>query len=105
MSCGCKNKNGTMAKQKPVMVKQADGSIELREQTPPPYTREYLIEIKDHLNTRNKTEYGRQRIIEFNEKYFGELIPGYCDQACITRTNNRLDKAFKIVDEWEQTKK
>lgn len=100
MSCGCKNKKQN--EKRIVSQKQSDGSIEIISE--PPYTMEEVIEVKDYINSRTKTEEGRQKLISFNEKYFGELLSGYCDQACIERTRRRLDKATEHINKYNASK-
>ena len=85
--------------------KKYEAPIVVQTTNEPSFTREYLIEIRDHLNSKTSTEFGRNRINEFNYLHFGELIQGYCDQACKARTQKRLDKCFQELNEYEQNKK
>ena len=50
----------------------------------------------------NKTETEKQFMVEFNEKYFGEVIVGYCDQTCIKTVNKRLDRATELLNQWDE---
>ena len=104
MGCNCKNKSNAMAKPTPV-VKQADGSITIVNEVAPPYTWEEVITVKDYLSSRNKTEEGRIKVAEFNLKYFGEVIPGYIDQACAERISKRIDRATELLNQWDATQK
>lgn len=102
--CNCKNKNLDMSKSKKTAIQpQSDGSIAIQEIKEPPYTWEEIIDVKDYINSRNKTEEGRLKLVEFNRKHFGEEI-GYCDQPCIERTKKRLDRATELLNEYDRLK-
>lgn len=102
MGCNCKNKAEVREAPKQVVVGK---EIIYVNPSPPPYTWEEVIAVKDYLNAFNKTEEGRLNMIEFNKKYFGENIEGYCDPVCQDRVKRRLDRATELLNEWERTKK
>ena len=105
MGCSCKNKTQNMAKSKKTAIQpQSDGSLQIQEIKEPPYTWEEVIAVKDYLNSRNKTEEGRLKLVEFNKKHYGEEI-GYCDQPCMERTRKRLDRATELLQQYESLKK
>lgn len=94
-----------MAKSKPApVIKEADGAITLVNQEPPPYSWEEVIAVTDYINSRNRTEEGRQTLVTFTQKYFGEIIPGYADQAVLERTRKRLERCRELLNQYEQTK-
>ncbi len=103
MGCNCKNKNQNTTS-KIQTIPQVDGTLEIVEAKEPPYTWEEVIAVKDYLSSRNKTEEGRIKLVEFNEKYFGEIIPGYCDQPCLERTRKRVERATEVLNEYENLK-
>jgi hypothetical protein len=102
MSCNCKNKNKVQEK---VKTQTIDGVIEIPNQQAPPYTWEEVIRVKDYLNSKIKTEEGRQNMYQFNEKYFGEVMMGYCDQSCLTRIRKRIEHATQKLTEYDNLKK
>lgn len=101
MGCNCKNKIDTRPK---VIEKKIDQQV-IEVAIAPPYTWEEVIRVKDYLSSNQKTEEGRLNMIEFNEKYFGEKIVGYCDQPCLQRVRMRLDLATTLLNEWEEKNK
>jgi hypothetical protein len=103
VGCNCKNKNQEQTK-KIVTIPQSDGALEIVEVKEPPYTWEEIIAVKDYLSSRNKTEEGRIKVVEFNKKYFGEIIPGYCDQPCLERTRKRVEQATEVLNKYENVK-
>ena len=40
----------------------------------------------------------------FNEKYFGEVITGYCDAACMDRVRRRLERATELLNDYDLIK-
>ena len=98
MGCNCKNKD-VMARPKVKETLVENNVIEVS--IAPPYTREEVIKVKDYISSTTKTEEGRLNLIDFNEKYFGEKIVGYCDQPCMTRVRQRLETATKLLNEWD----
>ena len=101
MGCGCKNQ---VVQEKTPIIKQDSGALEIVNPAPPPYTWEEVIAVKDALRSNNSTEQTRDLIINFNREYFGEIIPGYCDQNCRKRTEQRLERATELLNQWEQIK-
>lgn len=102
-NCGCKNKTSSMGAK--VQTLKTPEAITLVNNEKPAYSREEVIAVKDYVNSRNKTEEGRKLLVEFNKKYFGEIIPGYCDQSCLERTRKRLDRATELLNEWDALQK
>jgi hypothetical protein len=100
MGCGCKNKK---EEPKPAIVVKADNTMEFIVE-PPPYTREEVIRVKDYMNAFNKTEEERLNMIDFNRKYFGEEMMGYCDAACQDRVRRRLERATELLNDYESIK-
>jgi hypothetical protein len=98
MGCNCKNK--VKEEPKPAIVVKADDSITFIVE-PPPYTREEVIRVKDYLLSFNKTETERLNMIDFNYKYFGEIIEGYCDQVCMDRVRRRVDRAMELLNDYD----
>ena len=101
MGCNCKNQ--TYLDAKPKVIKTEKGELTFMME-PPPYTREEVQRVKNYMIAYNKTETEKQFMIEFNEKYFGELIVGYCDQTCIKTVNKRLNRATELLNQWEEIK-
>jgi hypothetical protein len=104
MGCNCKNKTNTVTKPIPV-IQETDGAITLVNQEAPPYTWEEVIAVTDFLDSRNKTEDGRQTLVDFTHKYFGEVIVGYVDQAIANKTRERLARCRELLNQYEQSKK
>lgn len=102
MGCGCKNK--AKEEPKPAVIKRDDDTITFVVE-PPPYTREEVIRIKDYILAQNKTEIERQNMVEFNEKYFGEVMVGYCDPVCMDRVRSRVDRAIELLNDYDLIKK
>ena len=101
MGCNCKNQ--VKQEPKPAIIKKADNTLTFIME-PPPYTREEVIRVKDYLNTMNKTETERQFVFDFNEKYFGEIMVGYCDQVCMARVKARVDRATELLNDYDKIK-
>jgi len=101
MGCNCKNKGEVKEAPKQVVVGK---EIIYVNPTPPPYTREEVTAVKDYLNAFNKTEEGRLNMIDFNRKYFGEEMEGYCDPVCQDRVRRRLERATELLNEWDSKK-
>jgi hypothetical protein len=101
LGCNCKNK--VKEEPKPAVIKKADDTIEFIMEAPP-YSREEVIRVKDYLLSFNKTETERLNMIEFNYKYFGEIMEGYCDQVCLDRVKRRTDRAIELLNDYEQIK-
>ena len=101
MSCNCKNKNNPPSKIKTQMV---DGVLEIPNQQAPPYTWEEVIKVKDYLNSKIKTDEGRKYMYDFNQKYFGEVMMGYCDQPCLERIRKRVEHATQKLTEYDNLK-
>jgi hypothetical protein len=101
MGCNCKNQ--TNVESKPKVLQKENGELTFMMQ-PPPYTREEVQRVKNYMAAYNKTETEKEFMVEFNEKYFGELIVGYCDQTCIKTVNKRLDRATELLNQWEEIK-
>jgi hypothetical protein len=87
------------------VIPQTDGSLEITEPKAPAFTWEEVIDVKDYLVSRNKTEEGRRKLVEFNRNYYGEIIQGYCDQPCLERTKLRVERAIEQLNEYENLKK
>ena len=102
MACNCKNKN-EVDRPKSISKNIEPSVVEVT--IAPPYTREEVIRVKDYLSSNQKTEEGRLNMIDFNERYFGEKIMGYCDQPCLHRVRQRLETADKLLNEWEEKQK
>ena len=100
---GCNCKNNTYVESKPKVIKTDTGELTFI-LSPPPYTREEVQRVKNYMVSYNKTETEKQFMIEFNEKYFGELIVGYCDQTCIKTVNKRLERATELLNNYEKLK-
>jgi len=88
MGCGCK---GEVPQQKivpqgikPIVVQQVH--------EPVGYTIEELIRIKDYINSTNKTESERQFMSDFMFKHYGDIIPSYCDQICLSRAKKKVEE-------------
>lgn len=100
MGCNCKNKQ---PQKKGIQEYQKEAIKEI-ESTPPPFTWEEVIRVKDYINSRNKTETERQYVLSFNEKYFGEPNTGYCDQICMERLSKRLEIATALLQQFDAKK-
>lgn len=101
MGCNCK---GTKKEEpKPAVIKKADNTLTFVMEAPP-YTREEVIRVKDYMLATNKTEAERLNMAAFNEKYFGEVIMGYCDHACMDRVNRRIDRAMELLNDYDLIK-
>lgn len=87
MSCGCKA--DVANERKPVVVK-TEGVIEIMDVTNPNYTIEELIRMKDYINSTNKSDTERKFIADMLLTHFGDIIPDYCDQACMKHISNRV---------------
>jgi hypothetical protein len=59
---------------------------------PTGYTIEELIRIKDYINSTNKTETERQFMADFMLKHYGDVIPSYCDQICLSRAKKQVEE-------------
>ena len=101
MGCNCKNK--VKEEPKPSVIKKADDTITFVMDAPP-YTREEVIRVKDYVIATNKTEQERLNMAAFNEKYFGEVITGYCDAACMDRVRRRLERATELLNDYDLIK-
>jgi len=101
MGCNCKGKS--KEEPKPSIIKKANNVIQFVME-PPPYTREEVIRVKDYMVATNKTEQERLNMADFNEKYFGEIIVGYCDQVCMDRVKRRLDRATELLNDYDLIK-
>lgn len=99
--CNCKN--AVKQEPKPSVIKKADDTITFVMEAPP-YTREEVIRVKDYLTSFNKTEEERLNMIDFNAKYFGEIIVGYCDQNCLERVRKRVDRAMELLNDYDLIK-
>jgi len=102
VGCNCKNK--VKEEPKPAVIEKTDGTITFVVEAPP-YTREEVVRVKDYLGSFNKTEEERLNMIEFNYKYFGEILEGYCDQVCISRVQRRVERAMELLNEYDSIKK
>ena len=58
------------------------------------YTIEEIIRIKDYMSSTNKTEIEKQFVSDFMLINFGDIIPSYCDQICLSRINKRVEQAL-----------
>jgi hypothetical protein len=87
MSCGCKNKQTT--EPKPIVV-QSNNVTEIIDIPNPGYTIEDIIRMKDYLTSTNKTETERKFASDTLLNAFGDLIPDYCDIACMNHIRSRL---------------
>jgi len=103
MACNCKNKKTTT----PSTIKLSDGTtMILPQESRPPYTWEEIIAVKDYLDSKVKTEEGKKLLVDWTKKHFGEeLIGGYCDPICVSRTRKRLDMATQHLQEYEAKNK
>jgi len=99
MGCGCKG-NVPQTKQTPTVVR-TDGAIEIMDVSNPNYTREEIIRIKDYVNSINKTETERKFVFDMLATHFGDLIPSYCDQACLNHISNRIVYMETKLTEYE----
>jgi len=99
MSCGCKN--NTPQPQKQPQVIKVEGGVEIRDVSNPNYTREDVIRIKDYVSSINKTETERRFVYETLLNAFGDLIPDYCDQACLNHVSNRVTYMEGKLTEYE----
>lgn len=100
MGCNCKNKQP----QKKNFEAYKTEAVQEIESTPPPFTWEEVIRVKDYIASRNKTEEERQNALSFNEKYFGEPNTGYCDQICMERLSKRLEIATALLQQYQSKK-
>lgn len=99
MGCGCK---GNVPQQKVVpTVVRTDGAIEIMDVTNPNYTREDIIRIKDYVSSINKTETERRFVYDILLNSFGDMIPDYCDQACLNHISNRIVYMETKLTEYE----
>lgn len=89
MGCGCKGENTTSNEKKPIVIK-TDGIVEIMDVTNPNYTIEELIRMKDYVSSTNKTELERKFVADMLLTHFGDLIPDYCDNACLNHISNRV---------------
>ena len=101
MGCNCKNQ--VKQEPKPAVIKKADDTLTFVMEAPP-YTREEVIRVKDYMLATNKTEQERLNMADFNEKYFGEIIVGYCDQVCMERVKRRLNRAIELLNDYDLIK-
>jgi hypothetical protein len=86
MGCGCKQQ-----KQEPIVPKGIEPiKVEIVQPVAINYTIEEVIRIKDYIISTNKTEPERQFVQDFMMKEFGEIVPNYCDQNCLSRLRNRV---------------
>jgi hypothetical protein len=102
MGCNCKGNKAPTPPPPQVVVNK---EIVFVNPEPPPYSWEEVIAVKDYLNSFNKTEEGRLNMYNFNKKYFGEEMEGYCNPVCQERVKRRLERATELLQEWENTKK
>lgn len=101
MGCNCKNK----AQKVETKIKREDNVMVITNQTPPPYSWEEVNELKHFLDNRIQTEQSKNKIIQFNRNYFGEVIVGYCDILCMNRTKQRVELAIQRLTEWGEVNK
>jgi len=87
MGCGCKQQP-----QQPVVPKGITPIIVQQVHKPTGYTIEELIRIKDYINSNNKTETERQFMSDFMFKHYGDVIPNYCDQICLSRARKQVEE-------------
>ena len=85
--CNCKA--GVNKEPKPIVIK-TDGIVEIMDVTNPNYTIEELIRMKDYVSSTNKTELERKFVADMLLTHFGDLIPDYCDNACLNHISNRV---------------
>jgi hypothetical protein len=100
MGRNCKNK----APKVEIKTQIIDNVMVIPNQTAPPYTMEEVLKIKNYLEDKQDPN-GHQLIIDFTEKYFGEVIVGYCNITCIQKTRSRIELALERLNEWEQLNK
>lgn len=85
--CNCKNKS-----EKPTpnpIVVQSNNVTEIIDIPNPGYTIEDIIRIKDYITSTNKTETERKFAADTLLNAFGDLIPDYCDNACLNHLSSR----------------
>ena len=87
MGCGCKQQP-----QQPVVPKGITPIIVQQVHEPTGYTIEELIRIKDYISSTNKTETERQFMADFMLKHYGDVIPSYCDQICLSRAKKQVEE-------------
>jgi hypothetical protein len=88
MGCGCKQQP-----QQPVVPKGITPiQVQAVQHQPTGYTIEELLRIKDYISSTNKTETERQFMADFMFKHYGDVIPSYCDQICLTRAKNQVEE-------------
>lgn len=82
--CNCKK---NIAQEKTTLTKN---NIVVQVEEKKPVSKEELVQIMEAITSTNKTSETNKLIAEFNYKYFGEILSGYCDQNCIERTKTRI---------------
>jgi len=85
--CNCKQQP-----QQPVVPKGITPIQVQAVQQPTGYTIEELIRIKDYISSTNKTETERQFMADFMLKHYGDVIPSYCDQICLSRAKKQVEE-------------
>ena len=100
MGCNCKNK----APKQEIKTQIIDNVMVIPNQTAPPYTMEEVLAVKNYIDNKEDPN-GLQTLVQFNEKYFGEIIVGYCNITCMQRTRSRIELALQRLNEWEQLNK
>jgi hypothetical protein len=84
--CGCK---GNKPKQEKIVPPGITPLVIQQVETPAGYTLEDIIKLKDYVSSTNKTESQRFAVQEILSKYFGDVVPAYCDQVCIKFIKDR----------------
>jgi hypothetical protein len=96
--CGCK---ADVAKERKPVVIKTEGVVEIMDVTNPNYTIEELIRMKDYVSSSNKTETERKFIADMLLTHFGDLIPDYCDNACLNHISNRVKYMEDKLNQYE----
>lgn len=100
MSCNCRNKTNNSEK-----INHSPRP-EFKIVEFPPYTYVDLMQVKTALDSQTKEECERKVIADFNFRFFGEIINGYCDIACQNRTRTRVQQLWDKLEtnNYESTK-
>lgn len=102
MGCNCKQKNKEQSQ--PVIVNQADGSVQLKEPIKPNFSESEKLRVERFFSHNSHLLDEKKWIINFHNQHFPEQLVINC-MDCWIRVKQRMDHLLKQYEQYEQWQK